>query len=127
RSRLVDHAERCVPRAGELRPGLDEVLEHRVERQLGREGDPGLDETTEASVRFRHRGHYLRAADPATARDAGTSDRLGQPSIVATRSAIAAGSTRLVVSTRTVSPRSGSGSHSPVRARTAISWATSAS
>ena len=43
-SARVDHAERCVPGAGELRRGLDELLEERVERELGVECDPRLDE-----------------------------------------------------------------------------------
>src|SRR6266496_3435584 len=39
----VDHAQRRVPCTGQLRRGLDELLQQRVERELRRERDAGLD------------------------------------------------------------------------------------
>ena len=46
--RLVDHAERCVARAGQLRCRLDELLQKRLQRKLGAECDSGVDEHTQA-------------------------------------------------------------------------------
>jgi hypothetical protein len=43
----VEDAESRVACAGQLRGGLNEALEHRVERQLGAERDSGLDEPVE--------------------------------------------------------------------------------
>ena len=40
----IDHAERAVAGPGELRGRLDQLLEQGLERQLGAEGDAGLDE-----------------------------------------------------------------------------------
>ena len=43
---LVDDAERRVARARELRGGLDELLQERVQRELRAESDAGIDEYT---------------------------------------------------------------------------------
>jgi hypothetical protein len=46
-SRRIDDAERSVARPGQLRSRLDQLLEERLERQLGAECDTGLDEDAE--------------------------------------------------------------------------------
>ena len=51
RTRRVDDAERGVARAGQLRRGLDELLQQRVERELRAERDPRLDERAQAFAR----------------------------------------------------------------------------
>ena len=48
RARGVDHAERRVARAGQLRRGLDELLQQRVERELRAERDARVDERAQA-------------------------------------------------------------------------------
>ena len=60
-SRRVDHAERRVARLGQLRGDLGQALEERIERQLGRQRDPGLDEPPEpVRLRGRHRTSVVR-------------------------------------------------------------------
>src|SRR5215218_9954585 len=49
----VDDPERRIAGSGQLRGRLDDLLEHRVERELGRERDTGVDDCTEA-VHLRH-------------------------------------------------------------------------
>ena len=44
----VEHAERGVPGARQRGDGLDELLQERVERQLGRKRDPSLDQRAQA-------------------------------------------------------------------------------
>ena len=44
RSGLIDHAEGGEPSSGELRGGLDELLQESVQGELGAERDPRLDE-----------------------------------------------------------------------------------
>ncbi len=59
-----EHPEGRVARAGQRRGGLDELLEDRLERQLGRERDSRLDERLRAVLCNLHRpGQYPR--DPA--------------------------------------------------------------
>ena len=48
RAAPVDHAQRRVARAGQLGGRLDEPLQQRVERELGRQGDAGLDQRPQA-------------------------------------------------------------------------------
>ncbi len=47
-SGLVDDAERRVAGAGEKRRLLDELLQQRVERELGAQRDPGVHEDAQA-------------------------------------------------------------------------------
>ena len=54
---LVDHAERGVLGAGDLGGRLDDPLQQRVQRQLGAEGDAGVDEDAEAVELVGFRGH----------------------------------------------------------------------
>ena len=54
---LVDHAERRVPGAGQLGRGLNDPLQERVERELGAQRDPRVNEDAEAVVWSRHRLH----------------------------------------------------------------------
>jgi hypothetical protein len=56
RAGRVDDAEGGVARAGDGGGGLDDVLEERVERELGAEGDAGLDEPAQPSLGL-GRGH----------------------------------------------------------------------
>ena len=49
----VDHAERAVARAGQLDRRLDQALQQRLERELGAERDPDLDQTPQAIGRVR--------------------------------------------------------------------------
>ena len=48
RARLVDDAQGRVARARELRGGLDELLQERVQRELRAESDTGIDESAQA-------------------------------------------------------------------------------
>ena len=54
----VEDAERRVARIRECGRGLDELLEQGVERQLGAERDPGLDERPRALLHRLHAAHY---------------------------------------------------------------------
>ncbi len=45
---LVDDAERRIARARQLRRRFDELLQERVQRELGAERDSGVDQRTEA-------------------------------------------------------------------------------
>ena len=45
---LVDDAERRIARSRQLRSRLDELLQERVQRELGAERDSGIDEHTQA-------------------------------------------------------------------------------
>ena len=49
-ARCVDHTEGRVTGFGELGCSLGEPVEYRVERQLGRERHPGLEERAQATV-----------------------------------------------------------------------------
>ena len=66
RAGLVDHPERGVARAGQRRGGLDDLLQQRVERQLGVERDAGVEQLAKATV-ARGLGH-ARKANPLQAR-----------------------------------------------------------
>ena len=57
----VDHAERGVASGRELGSRLDQALQEGVERQLGRERDPGLDERPQALFAQRLGVHWFEA------------------------------------------------------------------
>ena len=57
----VDHAERGIARGRELGSRLDQALQEGVERQLGRERDPGLDERPQALFAQRLGVHWFEA------------------------------------------------------------------
>ena len=54
---LVDHAERGVARAGDRGGGLDDLLQERVERELGAERDTCVDEDAEPVGLVQRRAH----------------------------------------------------------------------
>ena len=51
RSRRVDHAERRVPRPGQVRGRLGQLQQQIVERELGAQRDAGVDEPAKAAGR----------------------------------------------------------------------------
>ena len=61
-ARAVDHAERGVARSGQLGRRLDDALEQGVERELGAERDPRLDERVQTYVRTRPDRHPVYSA-----------------------------------------------------------------
>ena len=65
----VDHAEGRVVRCGDPGGGFDDPLENAVERQLGVDRDPGLDERPEAV------GFFPRSVMPASSRKASVVSR----------------------------------------------------
>ena len=56
-ARPVDHSQRRVARARQLGGGLDDALQERVERELGAQQNPEVDEHSESVGRARRRLH----------------------------------------------------------------------